>query len=67
MKSIEWFKWVVATTVAAISMSIGVVTSAYAIFETKESAQQIYLVLKERLDRIEEKLDRIYQWQQKKE
>jgi cell division protein FtsL len=63
MKNLEWAKWIVATIVAAVTMSVGVVTSAYGIFETKEQVESIYTVIKDRLDRIESKIDRMSEWQ----
>lgn len=51
----DWLRWGFATAVAAVSMGITVVVWAYSTFPTKD----IFEILIQRLDRIENKVDKI--------
>ncbi len=57
----QWLQWIAATSAAGISIA----AYAFATFETKEHFGDIVEVLADRLDRIENKLDRILEKNQK--
>lgn len=55
IKTEQWIAWIVATATAALSMA----AFAFGKFETQEHAREVKGDLQYRLNRIDDKLDRI--------
>lgn len=55
----DWIAWLGATLVACATLSATLAAYAYTNFQTKDEAKHVEQFLVERLNRIEEKLDRV--------
>lgn len=55
IKAEQWIAWILATATAALTMA----AYAFTTFETKDHSKEIKSDLSERLNRIDQKLDRI--------
>lgn len=55
MKAHIWIQWIGAVFVSTVTLAAG----AFEVFETKDQAKIIYEVISARLERIENKVDRI--------
>lgn len=61
IKNETWVAWIGAIIVAAVVCTYGVITFAYGNFETKDQAKERAAFIVDRLQKIEDKLDRVLQ------
>lgn len=54
-----WISWISGVIISAVGAGIGVMTYAYATFQTVRAAEHDQSAITDRLDRMEDKIDRL--------